>query len=126
MKRIIVFISLLLLLSISVSAHGGRTDSSGGHIDSSTGEYHYHHGFPAHQHYDMDGDGDVDCPYEFVDKTEETSGSSTGRGSSFNNGSSNIVTSSNSSDRYSGKHIFLRIIPIKVPISIVKNAATKN
>lgn len=76
MKRIIVFISLLLLLSISVSAHGGRTDSSGGHIDSSTGEYHYHHGFPAHQHYDMDGDGDVDCPYEFVDKTEETSGSS--------------------------------------------------
>ena len=116
MKRIIVFISLLLLLSISVSAHGGRTDSSGGHIDSSTGEYHYHHGFPAHQHYDMDGDGDVDCPYEFVDKTEETSGSSTGSGSSSsggsssNNGSSNIVTSSNSSDSFSGKHIFLEII----------------
>ena len=91
MKRIIVFISLLLLLSISVSAHGGRTDSSGGHIDSSTGEYHYHHGFQAHQHYDIDGDGDVDCPYEFVDKTGETSGSSTSSSFDFTSELSNTT-----------------------------------
>jgi hypothetical protein len=31
-------------------AHSGRTDSSGGHYDRSTGEYHYHHGHSAHQH----------------------------------------------------------------------------
>lgn len=30
--------------------HTGGTDSYGGHTDSSTGEYHYHHGNPAHFH----------------------------------------------------------------------------
>ena len=39
-------------------AHSGGTDSNGGHYDRSTGEYHYHHGYPAHQH--INGV----CPYE--------------------------------------------------------------
>lgn len=60
---------LIFLLAITVSGHSGRTDSNGGHYNHSTGEYHYHHGSSAHQHYDMDGDGVIDCPYEFKDKT---------------------------------------------------------
>ena len=86
MKRILIPILLFLLLMTvpSASAHPGRTDSSGGHTDSSTGEYHYHHGFPSHQHYDMDGDGKKDCPYEFKDKTGSTSGSSSSSSTSSN------------------------------------------
>ena len=77
MKQI-AFISLILLTIFSfclpVHAHGGRTDGSGGHTDHSTGEYHYHHGYPAHDHYDIDGDGTVDCPFDFIDRTGENSG----------------------------------------------------
>ena len=55
----------LLILTTVIYAHSGRTDSSGGHYNHSTGEYHYHHGYSAHDHYDIDGDGKRDCPYEF-------------------------------------------------------------
>ena len=48
--RLLVTFSLCCLLTISAAAHSGGTDSKGGHIDHSTGEYHYHHGKPAHQH----------------------------------------------------------------------------
>lgn len=73
----IIFIVALCisLLAIVVSAHPGRTDYNGGHYDHSTGEYHYHHGYPAHDHYDMDGDGDIDCPYKFNDKANHNSSS---------------------------------------------------
>lgn len=86
------FLSLLLILYILVTpvlAHPGRTDAAGGHWDHSTGEYHYHHGYSAHQHYDMDGDGIPDCPYNFRDATDHSkSGSS----------SSNIQTSTTESE----------------------------
>ena len=39
-------------------AHSGDTDNNGGHYNRSTGEYHYHHGEPAHQH------NNGECPYE--------------------------------------------------------------
>lgn len=39
-------------------AHSGRTDSQGGHYNRKTGEYHFHHGYPAHDH-----PGGV-CPYD--------------------------------------------------------------
>ena len=70
--------SIIILHSVTfeVKAHPGRTDSSGGHTNRSTGEYHYHHGYSAHDHYDMDGDGIIDCPYDFVDKTDHSSRSS--------------------------------------------------
>ena len=55
---------------VAVSAHPGRTDSSGGHWNRSTGKYHYHHGYPAHQH------PNGVCPYDYDDKTGEDSGSS--------------------------------------------------
>nr|DAW18926.1 MAG TPA: hypothetical protein [Bacteriophage sp.] len=65
-----------LLVFFPVFAHSGRTDSSGGHRDSSTGTYHYHHGHPAHQHTDLDGDGKPDCPYKFDDQTSHGDSSS--------------------------------------------------
>lgn len=70
LPKFLFAIALCLILPVVVFAHPGRTDSSGGHYDRSTGEYHYHHGYPAHDHSDMDGDGVLDCPYEFKDKTK--------------------------------------------------------
>jgi hypothetical protein len=67
--KLLVMISVCLCLSFAAIAHPGKTDSNGGHIDHSTGQYHYHHGYPAHQHSDMDGDGYLDCPYLFDDQT---------------------------------------------------------
>lgn len=61
MNRRMLFASLAallaVLLALPVLAHPGRTDSKGGHYDHSSGTYHYHHGYPAHQHRDLDGDG---------------------------------------------------------------------
>lgn len=77
--RLILFAVALIMfcsLTVPVLAHSGKTDDDGGHYDSETGEYHYHHGYSAHDHYDMDGDGYVDCPYNFVDHTGWNSGSS--------------------------------------------------
>lgn len=76
MRRFLSLLLLLSLLVVPVLAHPGRTDSNGGHYDRSTGQYHYHHGYSAHQHYDMDGDGIPDCPYNFRDATNHSSGSS--------------------------------------------------
>lgn len=78
MKKVFsLFFSLVLAFSLAAVAfaHTGGTDSSGGHRDRSTGSYHYHHGYSAHQHKDLDGDGDLDCPYDFVDKSGQNSGS---------------------------------------------------
>ena len=72
-KKIALSIALLVLVNVLCFlsfAHRGGTDGNGGHYDRSTGEYHFHHGYSAHDHYDMDGDGIVDCPYNFEDKTD--------------------------------------------------------
>lgn len=70
--RIITSITLIVLiifnLSLPVLAHSGKTDANGGHYDSSTGEYHYHHGYPEHQH------TNGKCPYDYDDKTNHQSG----------------------------------------------------
>ncbi len=50
---------LLISLVIPVFAHPGSLDENGGHYDRSTGEYHYHHGYSAHQH------TNGECPYDF-------------------------------------------------------------
>lgn len=80
MKKICIAALLLacfLLAALQVFAHPGGTNEDGGHYVGGTSEYHYHHGYPAHDHYDMDGDGDKDCPYDFDDKTGRNSGNST-------------------------------------------------
>lgn len=65
MKRMVTFLcalSLVFSMSVGVSAHSGRTDSSGGHRDnknvSGLGYYHYHHGYGPHLH------ENGKCPYE--------------------------------------------------------------
>lgn len=66
----VLFALLVVFLAMPAQAHPGRTDSSGGHWNRSTGEYHYHHGYSAHQH------PNGQCKYDFDDKTGSTSGSS--------------------------------------------------
>lgn len=62
MKRRIFFFllifALLFAFTLSASAHSGGTDGKGGHWNHSTGEYHYHHGKPAHDH------PNGVCPYD--------------------------------------------------------------
>mgnify|MGYP003377908942 CR=1 FL=1 len=72
----------LFLFVIGAFAHSGKTDSAGGHYNHSTGEYHYHHGYPAHQH------PEGICPYSSDNHTTESSGTS---------GSSAVSSSSSSS-----------------------------
>lgn len=88
MKKTLLLILILILAALLVpfaSAHPGKTDGNGGHTDQSTGEYHYHHGYPAHDHYDMDGDGYVDCPYQFKDKTNTSSSANSNGSGDYNN-----------------------------------------
>ena len=87
-------VTLVLLLSIAVSAHQGKTDGNGGHIDHSTGQYHYHHGKPAHLHNDTNGDGITDCPYNFEDSTGTNSGGQSSGGSSSGSSSGGSLSSS--------------------------------
>lgn len=70
MKKMIVALCCVVALIPAASAHPGKTDADGGHYDTSTGEYHYHHGFPTHLH------TNGVCPYGFEDRTGENSGSS--------------------------------------------------
>ena len=69
-----VIVALTFFPLTLVSAHPGHTDSKGGHTDSDTGDYHYHHGYEAHAHFDMDGNGTTDCPYDFDDQTDRSPG----------------------------------------------------
>lgn len=55
MRKILIALLVVCSLVTTVSAHSGRTDSSGGHKDnknkSGLGSYHYHcGGYPAHLH----------------------------------------------------------------------------
>ena len=51
-SSILIFCILLSLGCLLAYAHSGDTDDNGGHWNHETGEYHYHHGQPAHQHTD--------------------------------------------------------------------------
>lgn len=72
MRKLLVLLMVAVLMISPAFAHPGGTDGKGGHWNHSTGEYHYHHGYSAHDH------EDGVCPYEFDDKTGERSGSSSG------------------------------------------------
>ena len=70
--KLLFLLAFCMYLAVVVYAHPGGTDSDGGHTNHDTGEYHWHHGYQAHQHKDLDGDGDLDCPYLFDNKTESS------------------------------------------------------
>lgn len=72
-KQIALLIVGVLLANLPISAHPGKTDGDGGHYNRSTGEYHYHHGFSAHQH------TNGVCPYDFQDRTSHSSGGSSNK-----------------------------------------------
>lgn len=84
-------LALLLLVCIvfQASAHPGRTDSSGGHYNRSTGEYHYHHGYPPHQH------TNGICPYNYDDRANPNSGTNSYASSQQNNAASADVVEVN-------------------------------
>ena len=116
-KLFSAFISILIciLFVLEVSAHPGGTDSDGGHWDYDAGEYHYHHGYTAHSHYDMDGDGAVDCPYDFVDRTDSHSGTSNG-GSSYSSRSYNDSSNTRIVTVYEDREV-IKEVPV-IPIWI--------
>ena len=64
-KIVVLLLAIAIMLSFYALAHPGRTDSKGGHTNHSTGEYHYHHGYSAHQH--VNGK----CPYEIDTDLDE-------------------------------------------------------
>lgn len=68
MRKVALFLLtiILALAIVPAYAHSGMTDGNGGHYNSSTGEYHYHHGYPAHSH------TNGECPYEYDDKTGQS------------------------------------------------------
>jgi hypothetical protein len=63
---------LICCLCVPTFAHSGKTDINGGHYDSSTGEYHYHHGYPAHSH------PNGECPYNHSSGTSSSNISTEG------------------------------------------------
>lgn len=94
MRKMLLTVGALLaavgLCCAGAFAHSGGTDANGGHWNHKTGEYHYHHGYPAHQH------TNGICPYDYDDQTGASSGSSGGSSSSsVNSSSGGASTSSN-------------------------------
>ena len=68
---VIKVLLVLIIMTSNVFGHSGRTDSNGGHYNRSTGEYHYHHGYSAHQH------PNGICPHEDKNKVQEKVDSAT-------------------------------------------------
>lgn len=105
-----VIIASLMVSFCSVSfAHSGRTDANGGHYDHSTGEYHYHHGYPAHQH------PNGICPYDespqettraVPKSTHKNYSNSTHNGYSSTDKSSNVQQSNTTSKNKVENHKF--------------------
>lgn len=100
MKKTTAFILTILYLISSASAHPGRTDSNGGHHVSGTSEYHYHHGYSAHQH------PNGVCPYDFDDKTGQNSGSNSGVSTATTKGSATSTESSKDLKEKSKKSVW--------------------
>ncbi|MBQ8094385.1 MAG: YHYH domain-containing protein [Clostridia bacterium] len=49
-RTFLVLMLLILSIPAAVLASPGGTDANGGHYNHETGLYHYHHGYPEHQH----------------------------------------------------------------------------
>ena len=70
LKKFFLFLMLVVFVitpALYAYAHSGKTDFYGGHYDKSTGKYHYHHGYSAHEH------TNGECPYDFNDATDHDS-----------------------------------------------------
>ena len=64
MKKLLLILFITFGFISLVSAHSGRTDSSGGHNNRSTGTYHYHNsGSSSSGSYSSSYSGNCPCPY---------------------------------------------------------------
>lgn len=119
-RKLLLSISALIiiaqLLPATVRAHPGDTDENGGHTVADTGEYHYHHGYPAHDHYDIDGDGVADCPYDFDDSSVRFSFMSSPGLSDSSNSPTPAVDSSSGSDYTLCFILFLLAMTVLIPL----------
>lgn len=83
MRKFFVFVIVIILLSCNAYAHPGKTDSNGGHHDynnvSGLGDYHYHHGHPAHLH------ENGECPYSNDDNISHVLSTTLSTSDSTNN-----------------------------------------
>ena len=93
-------------------AHGGRTDANGGHYNRSTGEYHYHHGYSAHSHYDIDGDGHEDCPFDLKDNTAKSEKTTTKSENSTTKSENSTTKSENSTSNKKSSLDLITIIEV--------------
>jgi hypothetical protein len=124
MKKILLAaLCLLVVLAWCIPetafAHPGRTDGNGGHTDHSTGEYHYHHGYPAHDHWDMNNDGRLDCPYLFDNKTSSNNSNSNSTTSKNNATSSTVPKTESKKDTDDSKPLHEQILEASVLIGVI-------
>jgi len=106
----IILIFFLIILNINFAyAHPGGTDSNGGHHVTATGEYHYHHGKPAHDHYSGI------CPYRNDNKTGINNGMTTFSSGSITNDSGNGLTN------YISDHFIISGLGLIIFYEILRN-----
>lgn len=103
-KKILCMLLIFAFWCITAYAHSGRTDSNGGHFNRVTGEYHYHHGYTAHQH-----EKGI-CPYSFEDKTR--------RGNST---SSSVIITNSSQDEETNEGTSILLEVIKLFLALAAN-----
>lgn len=122
MSRLAKLILLVLIVTAFVSvcfhvitfAHSGSTDANGGHYDKETGQYHYHHGYPAHQHI-----GGI-CPYNYDDKTNHNNDYDYKTSNSNSHSSNSYNPSYQRDDDYEEDHIiFWRVLLITTIMNVL-------
>lgn len=110
-SKITILLFFLIFLSFSfLYSHSGRTDSSGGHYNKSTGEYHYHHGYGSHQH------TNGICPY---DSDYNTNSNRTVNNTNNNNYTDTSSSSTNNIKAESEDYTFENIIGNLIAYSIM-------
>jgi hypothetical protein len=94
MKKLLLILFITFGFISLVSAHSGRTDSSGGHNNRSTGTYHYHNSGSSSSS-SSSYSGNCPCPYDIA-----SDGSSCGARSAWSRsgGASPICYSSGDSN----------------------------
>lgn len=115
----ILMMTIILCLSLSTSAHSGRTDSSGGHKDnknaSGLGSYHYHcGGYPAHLH------TNGICPYSSKSGKSTSSSSKSSSSSNKSNSSSSSKGGSYSSSNTSSSSSTTTTKPTTITAAEIK------
>lgn len=116
LKLQVIIVFVVLISVCPAFAHPGGTDSSGGHHVTATGEYHFHHGYSAHQH------TGGQCPYDFDDQT----GISSGSGSSTLSNNYYSSNASSHSDKNPAYAFFLKHPFLSLFFAFILGYAIKN